>query len=100
MSEQVVETIMRGEPFSLTNDELELDVQPITRTPIAVSAVAWVRYGAVAVKVPVDVVAWTNRAVAIRWKNPEGEIHKAWVWASAVEHEASRPTESSKIIDR
>jgi hypothetical protein len=85
MSEQVAETIMRGEPSSLTDDELELDVQPITRTPVAVSAVAWVRYGAVALKIPVEVVAWTSRAVAVRWKTPTGGIHKAWVWASAVE---------------
>jgi len=60
MSEQVVETIMRGEPFTLTDDELELDVQPITRTPVAVSAAAWVRYGAVAVKVPGDAAAWAR----------------------------------------
>jgi hypothetical protein len=88
MSANIDETIMRGEPFCLTNDELELDVQPLTRTPVAMPAVAWVRYGSVAMKIRVEVVAWTNRAVAIRWKNPEGETHKAWVWASAVEHEA------------
>lgn len=91
MSEQVVETIMRGEPLTLTDDELELDIQPLTRTPVAMPAIAWVRYGAVALKIPVEVVAWTSRAVAVRWKTPKGEIHKAWLWASAVEPQKEEP---------
>ncbi|MBH0053186.1 hypothetical protein I6E74_03270 [Salinibacterium sp. SWN139] len=84
MSEQVVETIMQDEPSTLTDDELELDKLPLTRTPVAVPAVAWVRYGGVALRLPVEVVAWTERAVAIRWKTDTGGVHKAWVWASAV----------------
>jgi hypothetical protein len=79
---------MRGEPFTLTDDELELDVQPLTRTPVAMPAVAWVRYGSVALKLPVEVVAWTECAVAIRWKTPSGAVQRAWVWASAVESRA------------
>ena len=77
---------MRGEPFTLTSPELELDVQPLTRTPVAMSAVAWVRYGGIAIKIAVEVVAWTARAVAVWRKTPTGEIHRAWVWTSAVEH--------------
>ena len=38
-----------------------------------------------AVKLDVEIVAWTSRAVAIRWKTPTGDAHRAWVWASAVE---------------
>lgn len=90
MSATIDETIMRGEPHTLTSDELELDVRPLTRAPVSVPAFAWVRYGGVALKIPVEVVAWTSRAVAIRWKTPKGEVHKAWVWASAVEHESNR----------
>jgi hypothetical protein len=38
-------------------------------------------------KLDVEVVAWTPRAVAVRWKTPAGEEHRAWVWASAVERD-------------
>lgn len=41
--------------------------------------------GPVAVKVDAEAVAWTGRAVAIRWTMASGAEHKAWVWASAVE---------------
>ncbi|MBH0082447.1 hypothetical protein [Salinibacterium sp. SWN167] len=92
MSEQVVETIMQGEPFTLTDDELELDKLPLTRTPVAVQAVAWVRYGGVPLRLPVEVVAWTERAVAIRWKTATGSVHKAWVWASAVSTDRAQTT--------
>lgn len=76
---------MRGVPQTLTDRELELEVQPLTRTPVPVRARAWVRYASGAIKLDVDIVAWTPRAVAVRWKTPAGEEHRAWVWASAVE---------------
>ena len=85
MGARVDETVMRGEPFTLIERELELDLLPLTRTPVAIPAKAWVRYGGIAVKLDVEVVAWTSRAVAIRWKTPTGDAHRAWVWASAVE---------------
>lgn len=79
------EMIMRdGIPATLTNAELELDRLPLTRTPVAIPATAWVHYNTIALKLSVEIVAWTPRAVAIRWKAPSGE-HRAWVWASAVE---------------
>jgi hypothetical protein len=100
MSEQVVETIMRGEPFSLTEDELELDVQPITRTPVAVSAVAWVRYGAVAIKIPVEVVAWTSRAVANWLEEPRWRDTQSMGLGLCGRARASSTAESARIADR
>lgn len=91
ISANIDETVMRGEPFSLTDDELELDTQPLTRSPVAVPAVAWVRYGPVALKLPVEVVAWTERAVAVRWKTPSGAAQRAWLWASAVTERNATP---------
>ena len=85
MSVRVDEMTMRGIPQTLTDRELELDVQPLTKTPVPVPARAWVRYGGVAIKLEVEIVAWTPRAVAVRWKTGAGEEHRAWVWASAVE---------------
>jgi len=90
MSAHVDQMMMRGAPQTLSDAELELDVHPLTRTPIPVPASAWVRYGELAVKIDVEVVAWTPRAVAVRWTTPAGEQHRSWVWASAVErHDAA-----------
>ena len=85
MSARADEMIMRGAPETLTDRELELDVQPLTRTPVPMGARAWVRYAGIAIKLDVEVVAWTPRAVALRWTTSAGEQHRAWVWASAVE---------------
>lgn len=73
------------EPHTLTNDELELDREPLTRTPMPRPVRAWVRFGPHALKVDAEAVAWTGRAVAIKWTMASGAEHRAWVWASAVE---------------
>lgn len=85
MSERILQQVVAGTtPLSLTDDELELDVQPLTKPPRAVPVTAWVRYRDTAVKVDGRAVAWTARAVAVQWKTASGEVHRAWVWASAV----------------
>lgn len=84
MSERVLEIAMRDhQPQSLTDLELELSEEPLTRTPKPRPR-AWVRYGNTAALLDVEVVAWTEHAVAIRWETPAGREDKAWVWASAV----------------
>jgi hypothetical protein len=76
--------MMRGAvPGTLSPTELQLDKEPLTRTPVARPVKAWVRYGTVPLLVEAEAVAWTEHAVAIRRPSPEGE-HRAWVWASAV----------------
>lgn len=87
MSARVDEVVMRGDPFSLTDAELELKTQPLTRTPVAIPAKAWIRYGDVALKVSISIVAWTPKAVAAKWMTPGGAEHRAWIWASAVERD-------------
>lgn len=85
MNARVVEMAMRDHhPASLTNEELELDVEPLTRTPKPRRARAWVRYNTTPVLLDVEVVAWTEHAVAVRWRTPAGREDKAWVWSSAV----------------
>ena len=77
--------IMRsGSPQSLTDAELELHSEPLTRTPNAIACRAWVRYPDGPVKVDGRAVAWTPRAVAVEWDAPGPTTHRAWVWASAV----------------
>ena len=86
MHENVNAMIMRDQkPSSLSDAELELDRLPITRTPTPEIVKVWVRYREVAMRIDAEVVAWTPRACAVRWKTQTGEEHRAWVWASAVE---------------
>jgi len=73
-----------GRPDTLSALELELDSEPITRPPTARGVKVWVRYGTVPVIVDAEAVAWTAFAVAVRWPAPDGQTHKAWVWAAAV----------------
>jgi len=84
MNGRIAETIIRGkQPESLTPAEIDLGQEPLTRTPKAQPVTAWVRYAGVPLLIEAEVVAWTEYAVAIRWRTPEG-AHRAWVWASAV----------------
>jgi len=86
VGERADEAATRGvQPTSLTDVELELDIYPLTKTPRPQAVRAWVRYGPVALHVEARAVAWTARAVALEWVSPSGEIHRSWVWASAVE---------------
>lgn len=78
-----------GKPLSLTDDELQLDVYPLTRTPRPDRVRVWVRYPAAAVQIDALMVAWTPRAVAIKWLGPDDTEHRAWVWASAIEEPGS-----------
>lgn len=72
------------EPDSLSDEQLDLDNEPLTTPRRARPVTAWVKYGAINLHVDAEAVAWTARAVATRWRAPNGEVHKAWVWASAV----------------
>ena len=76
--------MLSGDPLTLSPEELELDVQPLTRSPVPQPVRVWVRYPSAPLLVDAQAVAWTPRAVAVKWAGP-GEEHHAWVWASAVE---------------
>ena len=86
MDARVFEKIMpSGQPRDLSDEELQLNVYPLTRDPRPRAVKAWVRYPTAPLQVDALAVAWTPRAVAIRWPGPDGVEHRAWVWASAVE---------------
>lgn len=86
MDARVLEKIMRsGDPLTLTEEERQLDIYPLTVDPRANTVRAWVRYPAAAVQVDARAVKWTPRAVALTWAGPDDSEHRAWVWASAVE---------------
>jgi hypothetical protein len=85
LSERVIEMAMREHaPTSLTDRELELSEVALTKPPKPRPARAWVRYGGTALLVDVEVVAWTEYVVAVRWTTPSGREDRAWVWSSAV----------------
>ena len=85
MGEKIDQAVMRDrQPETLTDLELELNVEPLTGTPTPMPVYAWVRYGATGMQVKARAVAWTNRAVAVEWEVPGG-MQRAWVWASAVD---------------
>lgn len=91
MDERIAEGIMRtGAPDSLDPKQLNLDHEPLTRAPKPESARAWVRHGEHSIEIDVQVIAWTARAMAIRWRGPEGVEHHAWVWAGAVTQQNPR----------
>jgi hypothetical protein len=86
MDAPVAETIMRsGAPLKLSPAELQLHRYPLTRDPRPSKVRVWVRYPDAPLEVEALAVAWTSRAVAVKWAGPGGEEHRAWVWASAVE---------------
>lgn len=85
MDARIADGIMRtGEPDTLDPKQLGLDHEPMTRTPKPHPARAWVPYGDHSIETDVEVVAWTERAIAIRWPGPGNSEHHAWVWVGAV----------------
>lgn len=86
MDASIVERIMASSaPESLSDEELELSRFDLTQTRNPRPVWAWVRYSDGALHIEADAVAWTERAVAIKWQSISGEPHRAWVWGSAVE---------------
>lgn len=84
MEARIVQTVAsKGELQTLTNTELELQIQPVTRAPVPRPVSAWVRFGATPVRVDAEAVAWTRYAVGIQF-TVDGTEYKTWVWASAV----------------
>ena len=76
---------MVGDPDTLSRFEVDLENELVTHDPKPKKARAWVRYSGHAMRVNVYVLAWTKKAVRVRWVNGEGNRHEAWVWNSAVE---------------
>jgi hypothetical protein len=72
---------LRSHPLSLT--AAELGRLPATMATEPIDVFAWVRYPSVAVHVQGLALAWTPRAVYVEWEHKG--LHRAWVWASAVQ---------------
>ena len=84
MDQRVIERIARSGPLQTLSDaELELAREPITRDPHPQPVRAWVRFGEAPVLLDAEACVWTSHAVGIRF-TVGGTQHKTWVWASAV----------------
>lgn len=76
-------TAFTAQPFSLP--AAELGHLPTTMAPTPVHIRAWVRYPAISRPIHGHAPAWTSRAGYIE-RDHRG-TRRAWVWASAVEHD-------------
>lgn len=77
--------VTRPRPISLTADELDLENHPVVQAREPIPVQAWVRFYESTVRPDAEAIAWTDKAVQIRWSGHQGATYTAWVWASAVE---------------
>jgi hypothetical protein len=85
MERRISEMAIRPTPVSLTPEELDLEHDPVRQADNTVPVRAWVRFPETVIRAEGRAVAWTSRAVLIRWDGADGSEREAWVWASAVD---------------
>lgn len=85
MDRRVMEAAIRPSPISLSAEELDLERHPVPEGQRPVLVSAWVRYPETVIRASGVAVAWTDRAVLVRWTGADGSDREAWVWASAVQ---------------
>lgn len=81
----IEETLVRPRPIGLTKKEVDPDNHPITTPAHPELARAYVRFHEAVIRPDVEVLAWTDRAVKVRWEMFNGDTHEVWVWRSAVD---------------
>lgn len=93
MDERILKRIASESPLqTLTDEELQRDVLPITRDPKPKPCKAWVRFGPHAMRVDAVVVAWNDVACGIQFSIGD-QLARCWVWANAVT--AVRPSRAA-----
>jgi len=84
MDTRVLQRIGEELPLqSLTKEERQADVLPVTRDPQPKPCKAWVRFGPHAMHVDAVVVVWNDIACGIQFTVGDKEM-RCWVWANAV----------------
>ncbi|MHA6695604.1 hypothetical protein [Homoserinimonas sp. A520] len=81
---------VRAKPISLSDAELDLEHHPPRRAAQPIPVRAWVRFPENAIQPDAEAIAWTDKAVQVRWTGHANEVYTAWVWASAVERREPR----------
>lgn len=84
---EVERSLTRPQPIELTDEELDFTNHPITEAPAPIPVTAWVRFHEATIRPEAEAIAWTDRAVKIRWQTGTitGHFITVWVWASAVD---------------
>ena len=77
--------VTRPQPISLTDAELDLAHNQVTEASAPIKVRAFVRFHEAVIRPDAEAVAWTPRAVKIRFTMQSGARHEVWVWASAVD---------------
>lgn len=87
----IEEILIRAQPVSLTDDELDVEHHPIYRPTEPRPVRAWVRFPETVIRPECEAIAWTDRAVQVRWTSVAGIVRTAWVWRGAIEDGWDRP---------
>lgn len=87
IGKEIDRAVIRPRPIELTPEELDFANNPITEAATPIPVTAWVRFHEATIHPDAEVIAWTQRAVKIRWSlhTPDKDFMTAWVWSSAVE---------------
>ncbi|WP_018189486.1 MULTISPECIES: hypothetical protein [unclassified Leifsonia] len=89
--DRVIEQIVtRPRPVWLTEKEVDLEHDPAVVPSAPAPAVAFVRFHEAVVQPEVEVVAWNEHAVKIRFTTRDGQTHEGWVWKDAVRSKPRR----------
>ena len=84
MEQKILQRIAEENPLqSLTADERQEAVLPVTRDPQPKPCIAWVRFGPHSTRVDAVVVVWNDLACGIQFTIGGKEL-RCWVWANAV----------------
>jgi len=91
----IEQVITRPRPVWLTEQEVDLEHDPPTVPSAPAPATAFVRFHEAVVRPEVEVLAWNEHAVRIRFTSRDGQTHEGWVWKDAV-----RPRSRKQIPPR
>lgn len=84
VSEKILQRIAESYPLqSLTADERQDAVLPVTRDPKPKRCRAWVRFGPQSLQVDGRVVVWNDVACRVLFE-VAGVEYRCWVWSNAV----------------
>lgn len=77
----IAESVLRPMPRTLTTAEVG---GPVTEATAPIPVIAWVPFPTVSVELDCEAVAWSPRAVRVRFQLRDLQSRDCWVWASAV----------------
>lgn len=84
MDARILQRLAAENPLqSLTANERQESILPVTRDPQPKACTAWVRFGPHATQIDGVVVVWNDVACGIEFTVGEKQL-RCWVWANAV----------------